>query len=178
MHSPGLYSDQQLESERLVAEREGYDIDIVKADTTQPLPFADESFDMIIQPVANCYVEKVKPIWKECYRVLKKGGVLLVGLDNGINYLFDSEDEKYVVNSLPFNPLKNPDQMQQLEKDDFGVQFSHTLEEQIGDQLEAFNQSLWRYQRRRPPARIEYPDFYRDQKREIAKATKFKLGGF
>ncbi|MCD5460931.1 class I SAM-dependent methyltransferase [Lactobacillus delbrueckii] len=137
MHSPGLYSDQQLESERLVAEREGYDIDIVKADMTQPLPFADESFDMIIQPVANCYVEKVKPIWKECYRVLKKGGVLLVGLDNGINYLFDSEDEKYVVNSLPFNPLKNPDQMQQLEKDDFGVQFSHTLEEQIGGQLEA-----------------------------------------
>ena len=54
-----IYSDQQLESERLVAEREGYDIvDIVKADMTQPLPFADESFDMIIQPVANCYVEK------------------------------------------------------------------------------------------------------------------------
>lgn len=52
------YSDQQLESERLVAECEGYDIDIVKADMTQPLPFADESFDMIIQPVANCYVEK------------------------------------------------------------------------------------------------------------------------
>lgn len=131
------YSDQQLESERLVAEREGYDINIVKADMTQPLPFADESFDMIIQPVANCYVEEVKPIWKECYRVLKKGGVLLVGLDNGINYLFDSDEEKYVVNSLPFNPLKNPDQMLQLEKDDSGVQFSHTLDEQIGGQLEA-----------------------------------------
>jgi hypothetical protein len=38
---------------------------------------------------------------------------------------------------LPFNPLKNPDQMQQLEKDDSGVQFSHTLDEQIGGQLEA-----------------------------------------
>lgn len=131
------YSDQQLESERLVAEREGYDIDIVKADMTQTLPFADESFDMIIQPVANCYVEEVKAIWKECYRVLKKGGVLLVGLDNEINYLFDSDEEKYVVNSLPFNPLKNLVQMLQLEKDDSGVQFSHTLDEQIGGQLEA-----------------------------------------
>ncbi|ADQ61045.1 methyltransferase [Lactobacillus delbrueckii subsp. lactis] len=38
---------------------------------------------------------------------------------------------------MPFNPLKNPDQMQQLEKDDSGVQFSHTLDEQIGGQLEA-----------------------------------------
>lgn len=44
------YSDQQLKSERLVAEREGYDIDIVKADMIQPLPFADKSFDIIIQP--------------------------------------------------------------------------------------------------------------------------------
>ncbi|GHW02004.1 hypothetical protein lacNasYZ03_16910 [Lactobacillus nasalidis] len=61
----------------------------------------------------------------------------MVGLDNGINYLFDGEEEKYVVNSLPFNPLKNPDQMKQLEKDDSGVQFSHTLDEQIGGQLEA-----------------------------------------
>ena len=38
---------------------------------------------------------------------------------------------------MPFNPLKNPDQMLQLEKDDSGVQFSHTLDEQIGGQLEA-----------------------------------------
>ena len=38
---------------------------------------------------------------------------------------------------MPFNPLRNPDQMQQLEEEDAGVQFSHSLEEQIGGQLEA-----------------------------------------
>ena len=38
---------------------------------------------------------------------------------------------------MPFNPLRNPDQMQQLEGEDAGVQFSHSLEEQIGGQLEA-----------------------------------------
>ena len=48
---------------------------------TQPLPFADESFDLIFHPVSNCYVEKVEPIFLECYRVLKKGGILLCGLD-------------------------------------------------------------------------------------------------
>ena len=131
------YSSAQIESERMVAEREGYSIRIVQADMTKPLPFADGSFDFIFHPVSNCYVEKVKPIWKECFRVLKPGGVLLAGMDNGINFLFAGDDETTVVNSLPFNPLKNEEQRRQLEADDCGMQFSHTLEEQIGGQLEA-----------------------------------------
>ena len=130
------YSEKQLESERMVAEREGYPVSLVRADMTKPLPFADESFDLIFHPVSNCYVEEVRPIFRECFRVLKPGGVLLGGFDNGINYILD-EKEEYLQNCLPFNPLKNPEQMRQLEAAGDGVQFSHTLEEQIGCQLEA-----------------------------------------
>lgn len=130
------YTDAQLNSERLVAEREGYAIDIVKADMTKPLPFADESFDLIFHPVSNCYVREVKPIWKECSRILKKGGVLLVGFDNSINYLVDDAEER-IINTWPFDPLTKPEQMKQLADTDSGVQFSHSLEEQIGGQLEA-----------------------------------------
>ena len=130
------YSLLQLESERMVAEREGYDIRIIRGDMTKPLPFANDEFDIIFHPVSNCYVEEVRPIWKECYRILKPGGVLLAGTDHYVNYIVDSEEER-IVNSLPFNPLRNPDQMRQLEADNAGVQFSHSLEEQIGGQLEA-----------------------------------------
>lgn len=131
------FSDRQLDSERLVAEREGYSIRIVKADMSKPLPFSDGEFDIIFHPVSNCYVEEVKPIFRECSRVLKRGGILLCGLDNGVNFIVDVFDETKITNSLPFNPLKNPELMKQLEEDDSGVQFSHTLEEQIGGQLEA-----------------------------------------
>ena len=131
------YSEKQLESERLVAKREGYDIDIVRHDMTKPLPFENESFDLIFHPVSNCYVEDVYPIWKECYRVLKTGGVLISGMDNGINFIVDENDETRIVNSLPFNPLKNPEQMEQMIREGNGVQFSHTLEEQLGGQLAA-----------------------------------------
>lgn len=134
------YSEEQLKSERLVADREGYEIEIIRGDMTKRLPFEDGTFDLIFHPVSNCYVEEVKPIWRECYRVLKPSGILLAGMDNAINYLFDGggyDDEREVVNSLPFNPLKNPEQMKQLEQSNAGVQFSHTLEEQIGGQLEA-----------------------------------------
>ncbi len=130
------YSARQLESEQLVAGREGYDIRIVRADMTQPLPFEDEAFDLIFHPVSNCYVREVRPIWRECWRVLKPGGTLLAGLDIGVNYIVD-EEEREIINRLPFDPLADESHRRQLEEQDCGMQFSHTLEEQIGGQLEA-----------------------------------------
>jgi len=130
------YSEKQLESERLVAAREGYAIEIIRGDMTRPLPFADSRFDLVFHPVSNCYVEKVEPIFKECFRVLKPGGALLCGLDTGINYIVDEKEER-IVFGLPFNPLLNPGHRRVLEATDSGIQFSHTLEEQLGGQLKA-----------------------------------------
>lgn len=130
------YSERQIESERLVAERENYKIRAIRGDMTKPLPFADGEFDLIFHPVSNCYVKEVKPIWKECFRVLKRGGILLSGIDNNVNYMVD-DDETTIVNRFPFDPLENPEQMAQLTRDDAGVQFSHSMEEQIGGQIEA-----------------------------------------
>ena len=130
------YSPLQIQSEELVAQREGYAIRCIRGDMTKPLPFADGEFDLIFHPVSNCYVQEVRPIWRKCLRVLKPGGILLAGTDHYVNYIVD-ENEERIVNSLPFDPLKNPEQMAQLQKDDSGVQFSHSLEEQIGGQLEA-----------------------------------------
>lgn len=130
------YSKKQLLSEKQVALRENYDIKLIREDMTKPLPFEDETFDLIFHPVSNSYIEDVIPLWKECFRVLKKDGILLSGLDNGINYVFDDE-ETSLTYKLPFNPLKNKQQYEDSIKNDWGIQFSHTIEEQIGGQLEA-----------------------------------------
>lgn len=130
------YSEKQLESEKLVAEREGYVIETVQGDMTKPLPFEDESFDLIFHPVSNCYVKDVLPIWRECYRVLKKGGILLAGLDNGLNFAYN-EDETELCYRLPFDPLADERLYEDSMKNDWGLQFSHTIEEQIGGQLKA-----------------------------------------
>ena len=61
---------------------------------------------------------------------------MLGGFDIGINYIFD-DDETTVVYSLPFNPLKDEKTYEDSVKNDWGIQFSHTLEEQIGGQLKA-----------------------------------------
>ena len=62
------YSEVQCESERMVAEREGYPVEIIRGDMTKRLPFADESFDIIFHPVSNCYIEEVLPVFQECWR--------------------------------------------------------------------------------------------------------------
>jgi ubiquinone/menaquinone biosynthesis C-methylase UbiE len=99
-------SDAQLASERLVAKREGYSIDVVKADMAQPLPFPDASFDLIFHPVSNCYVADVLHVWRECCRVLKPGGRLPAGMDNGLNFLFDDNaDPPLVVDPIRSNGL-------------------------------------------------------------------------
>lgn len=129
-------SRKQLESERMVSQREGYHIDIVKGDVTERLPFEDETFDLIFHPVSNVYMEDVHAVFKEAFRVLKKGGRLLSGLDNGVNFMV-GEDEKTIIHKFPYNPLINPEQKAFLDSFDGGIQFSHTLEDQIGGQLKA-----------------------------------------
>ena len=99
------YSQEQCSSDRMVAQREGYSIEIIQADMTKPLPFPDETFDMIFHPVSNCYVETVEGIFKECYRILKQGGIFLGGYDLGINYLFDEDENELKTENQVAHPL-------------------------------------------------------------------------
>lgn len=130
------YSSKQIESEHLVAHREGYDIEAIEGDISLKLPFEDETFDIIFHPISNCYIKDVYHVFNEAYRILKKGGIFLAGLGNEINYMV-SEDEKSIVWKMPFDPTLDEKARQFMEKEDCGMQFSHTLEEQIGGQLKA-----------------------------------------
>ena len=72
------YSDKQLEADRMVSEREGYNIEIIKGDMSKPLPFENESFDVIINRHGDFNAT-------ELYRLLKRGGIFIteqVGGDN------------------------------------------------------------------------------------------------
>lgn len=130
------YSSKQIESELKISERESYQIQAIEGDMTKWLPFEDETFDLVFHPVSNCYVEDVYHVFNEAYRVLKKGGLFLAGLNNEINYIVD-QDEKEIVFKMPFNPLKDEKARAYMEQEDGGMQFSHNMTEQIGGQLKA-----------------------------------------
>lgn len=132
-------SSKQLASDKLVAEREGYDISLVKGNMTQKLPFADESFDLIFNPISNSYIKDVFHVWNECYRVLKHGGQLLAGFANPTIYLYGKDTDKYKLShSMPFNPLSDLSN-RELERlcDTDGIQFGHSFSEQLAGQIDA-----------------------------------------
>lgn len=136
-------SDGQLENEKQVAMREGYEINIVKADLSKPFPFEDNSFDMIFNPVSNCYIEELQPMWQECKRVIRKGGILMMAFVKEEHFMFepDFKNEDYLItrHTLPFNPMKDLTETEKEKKieEQMPLAFSHTLTEQIGGLLKA-----------------------------------------
>lgn len=136
-------SDQQLANERYVAQREGYEINIVKADLSKPFPFEDSFFDMIFNPVSNCYIEDIIPMWGECARVIKPGGILMMGFVKEELFMFDpdfmNEDVLISRHSLPFNPIKDlsEEELGKKQSERKPLAFSHTLTEQIGGLIKA-----------------------------------------
>jgi ubiquinone/menaquinone biosynthesis C-methylase UbiE len=137
-------SPKQLAQDRLVAERESLYIKTVQGDMRDLGTFADESFDLVFHPVSNLFVPEVRPVWNEAFRVLRKGGALLAGFLNPVVYVFDLEladdtGEVRVRYSLPYSDATSRTEEElgrQMERRE-PLEFSHTLEEQIGGQIEA-----------------------------------------
>jgi len=137
-------SPQQLEQDLLVAQREALTIEIVEGDMRDLSVFPDGHFTLIFHPVSNIFVPDVLPVWKEAFRVLEPGGVLLSGLVNPINYIFDIEkyeNEKIleVRHKIPYNDIDDlpVDVLEKYKLERTPVEFSHTLEELIGGQIQA-----------------------------------------
>jgi SAM-dependent methyltransferase len=137
-------SPSQLAQDRLVAQRDGLDIRLVEGDMADLSQFPDESFDLIFHPVSNVFVPAVKPVWREAFRVLRPGGALLAGFVNPVQYLFDYEamDDQGLLEvrySIPYSDLTSLDAEQRQRYLDAGhpLEFGHSLEDQIGGQLEA-----------------------------------------
>jgi SAM-dependent methyltransferase len=134
-------SPRQLEQDRMVAKREVLRLITVEGDMRDLSVFGDGCFDLVFHPVSNCFCPEVRPVWKETFRVLRPGGTLLAGFNNPDLYIFDfSLAEKGVLEvkyPLPFDSTKLSEDERLLLFGDDPLEFSHTIEEQLGGQLEA-----------------------------------------
>ncbi len=136
-------SPRQLAADRMVAAREGLTITTVQGDMADLSTFANASFDLIVHPVSNCFAPDVRPVWAEAFRVLRHGGALLAGFNNPVVYIFDLELAEQgrleVKNALPYSDLTSMPEEERERYIQSGepLEFSHTLEDQIGGQLDA-----------------------------------------
>lgn len=137
-------SPNQLRREREVADRDGLAIRTVEGDMRNLDAFADESFDLIFHPCSNAFVPDVRPVWKEAYRVLRRGGSILSGFTNPLFYIFDDvaavdRGELIVRHAIPYSDVTSLTDEERRRYTDKGepLCFGHSLDDLIGGQIDA-----------------------------------------
>jgi SAM-dependent methyltransferase len=136
------YSRKQLAQDQFVASRDGLELRTVEGDMKDLSCFDDQTFDLIVHPCSNCFVDEIQPVWNEAFRVLKRGGSLLSGITNPVTYLMDPYLEKEGVFQLKYSmPYSDLTSLTALERETYfygdPINFGHSLEAQIGGQLAA-----------------------------------------
>jgi len=137
-------SRKQLDQDALVAQREHLSLEICQGDMRDLGCFADGSFDLIVHPCANHCVDDVAAVWRESYRVLRKGCSLLAGFTNPILYMIDDdlaarEGVLQIRHAIPYSDLEHVQQRVLLDRlrEKEVLEFGHSLEQLVGGQLAA-----------------------------------------
>jgi 2-polyprenyl-3-methyl-5-hydroxy-6-metoxy-1,4-benzoquinol methylase len=136
-------SAEQLGQDRRVAERCGLALRLMQGDMRDLSALPAGSFDVVVHPVANMFVPEPRPVWRAAARVLRPGGLLLAGFVNPLYFLFDDDalarGELVVRYRIPYADTAQLgaaklDSHLALERP---LCFGHSLEDQLGGQLEA-----------------------------------------
>lgn len=137
-NSPG-----QLKQDQLVAEREALGLKTVNGDAADLSMFTDESFDLVFNPCSTVFMQDVRAVWRECYRVLRHGGVLMTGSMNPVHYIFDlykaDEGVLEIAHSIPYSDLTSipKEDLDELIEKGLPVEFGHSLTDLLGGQCDA-----------------------------------------
>lgn len=136
-------SPKQLARDESVAARDGLLLRTVLGDMRDLGAFGDASFDVVFNPVSNVFCPELAPVWRECHRVLRPGGTLLMGFMNPDLYIFDvaaldERGELLVRNRIPFSTLELSEEERHRVYGPAGpIEYSHSMTEQIGGQIAA-----------------------------------------
>lgn len=137
------FSESQLDQDRLVAQRENLEIATIRCDMRDLHPVPDAAFDLVVHPCSNAFVPGVLPVWKEAFRVLRRGGRLISGWIQPHVFLFEPDDAASagwtVRYRLPYADCDqlSPGQLEKFRSREEPLWFGHTLTDQIGGQLAA-----------------------------------------
>jgi SAM-dependent methyltransferase len=173
-------SPRQLAQDRFAAEREGLSLRLVEGDMADLSAFADGSFDLVFNPPSTLFAPDLRPIWRECARVLRADGVLMTGFLNPDEFIFDPEaldsEGKFVVSyNLPYVEYETlgPEALERHIQEQRMLHFSHSMEGQLGGMIQAGFAITGFYEDRRTeedgnPIRKVMPSFF------VARGTKME----
>jgi SAM-dependent methyltransferase len=137
-------SDAQLQRDRDAAVKFGLNIETVQGNMQDLGCSEDGSFDLIVHPVSNTFIDDIQPVWREASRVLRRGGRMLSGFDNPIMHMIDwdraEQDGTCILkHAVPYSDANSlsADEKATYKRDNTPLEFGHTLAQQIAGQIAA-----------------------------------------
>ncbi len=122
-------SNKMLDKDREIADREKLDIEIVKGNMCDLSMFADESFNLIVNPPSLMYIPDLSLVYKECHRVLKNGGQFIIMAPSPVNYLCDFVDDE---NGGYYKAVHKMPWCSKDYDDSEWIEYGHSMEEYLG----------------------------------------------
>jgi ubiquinone/menaquinone biosynthesis C-methylase UbiE len=174
-------SPRQLAQDKFVAERDNLKITLIEGDMSDLSAFEGECFDLIFNPPSTAFVPDLEPVWRECSRVLRMGGLLMTCFGNPDEFVFDpvaldNEGTFVVKYPLPYveHETLNHKELEQRIRNKEMFHFSHTMEAQLGGLTKAGFVITGFYEDRRSeedgnPIRHYMPSYYVARAQKVSK---------
>ena len=137
-------SDEQLRRDAELSAAFDLGIKTVQGNMQDLSALDDATFDLIIHPVSNCFIDDIRPVWRESHRVLRPNGSLLSGFVNPLLFMLDWDNpdvkqRRMLVHGIPYSDLRalSAEKQARYVAEQKPFEFGHSLTDQIQGQIAA-----------------------------------------
>lgn len=128
-------SDSMLRLDTREAKRRRFQVQTVQASMDDLSMLADESFDIVHQPVSTCYVPDLKPVYAGIARVLRSHGLYISQHKQpaSLQISHRNERQQFVIGVEYYHEGPLPQQQDTAYRESGATEYLHRLDQIVGD---------------------------------------------
>ncbi len=128
-------SDSMLRLDTREAKRRRFQVQTVQASMDDISMLADESFDIVHQPVSTCYVPDLKPVYAGIARVLRSHGLYISQHKQPVSLQISHRNERqqFVIGVEYYHEGPLPQQQDTAYRESGATEYLHRLDQIVGD---------------------------------------------
>ena len=128
-------SESMLRLDTREAKRRRFRVQTVHTSMDDLSMFADESFDIVHQPVSSCYVPDLKPVYAGIARVLRSHGLYISQHKQPVSLQIShrSERQQFVIGVEYYHEGPLPQQQDTAYRESGATEYQHRLDQIVGD---------------------------------------------
>ena len=128
-------NESMLRLDTREAKRRRFRVQTVHTSMDDLSMFADESFDIVHQPVSSCYVPDLKPVYAGIARVLRSHGLYISQHKQPVSLQIShrSERQQFVIGVEYYHEGPLPQQQDTAYRESGATEYLHRLDQIVGD---------------------------------------------